>query len=158
LDVPLSVAVLTGQELTQSGFADLEEASAFIPNLFMRDVAVGQTLYLRGIGTSTVNEAFEQAVALFSDGVYFGRDILGQLALFDLERVEVVYGPQPVFAGQCATAGALSIVTRRPGTDVDGRVSLAYGSDEEASVEVAIGGPIGDRFGLRFAGRYYALD
>jgi iron complex outermembrane receptor protein len=157
-DVPVSVTVLTGEAIRQGGFSDLEDISAFVPNLFMRDMALGQRLYIRGIGTSPINEAFEQAVAQFVDGVYYGRDNLGQNALFDLERIEVARGPQPTFAGQSATAGALNVITRRPGEDLDGQISLAYGSDEETSMEFAIGGPVSDTFGLRFAGRYYELD
>ena len=124
----------------------------------MRDAFTGQSLIVRGIGTSTGNEAFEQAVAAFSDGVYYGRDNLSQGAVFDLERVEVVRGPQPTFAGQSATAGAINVITRRPGETWEGGVNMAYGSDEEGTVDFAAGGPLSENFGIRFAGRYYELD
>lgn len=156
-DVPISVSVVTGVSIQEGGFADMEDLTAFLPNLTINDGFQGQTLLIRGIGTDTRNEAFEEAVAQFSDGVYYGRDSLVLGGLFDLERVEVVRGPQPVFAGQSATAGAINAHSRKPGDSFDGRVMLQYGDDEEASLEAAFGGPITDRFGLRFAGRYYDL-
>jgi iron complex outermembrane recepter protein len=157
-DVPISVTAVTGEAIEEGGFSDVEDMSVFVPNLFMRDAFTGQSIIVRGIGTSTGNEAFEQAVASFSDGVYYGRDNLGQNAVFDLERVEVVRGPQPTFAGQSATAGAINVITRKPGETWDGNAAVAYGNDEETSVDVAIGGPIADKFGIRFAARYYDLD
>jgi outer membrane receptor protein involved in Fe transport len=114
-DVPISVMAVTGEAIEEGGFSDVEDLSVFIPNLFMRDAFTGQAIIVRGIGTSTGNEAFEQAVAAFADGVYYGRDNLSQGAVFDLERVEVVRGPQPTFAGQSATAGAINVITRKPG-------------------------------------------
>jgi outer membrane receptor protein involved in Fe transport len=157
-DVPISVTAVTGEAIAEAGFSDVEDMSIFVPNLFMRDAFTGQSIIVRGIGTSTGNEAFEQAVASFSDGVYYGRDNLGQNAVFDLERVEIVRGPQPTFAGQSATAGAINVITRKPGDRWEGNASLAYGTDEETSFDVAAGGPLSDKFGIRFAGRYYDLD
>ena len=157
-DVPISVTAVTGEAIEQGGFSDIEDLSIFVPNLFMRDAFTGQSLIVRGIGTSTGNEAFEQAVAAFSDGVYYGRDNLSQGAVFDLERVEVVRGPQPTFAGQSATAGAINVITRKPGDSWEGGVNMAYGSDEESTLDFAAGGPLAENFGIRFAGRVYALD
>ena len=156
-DVPISVTVVPGEIITEGGFADAEDLAAFLPNLVISDGFQGQTLLVRGIGTDTRNEAFEQAVAQFADGVYYGRDNLSLSGLFDLERMEVVRGPQPVFAGQSATAGAINTYSRRPGDAFEASAMLAYGDDEELSLEAAVGGPITDRFGIRVAGRYYEL-
>jgi iron complex outermembrane recepter protein len=157
-DVPISVTAITGEAIEQGGFSDVEDLSIFVPNLFMRDAFTGQSLIVRGVGTSTGNEAFEQAVAAFSDGVYYGRDNLSQGAVFDLERVEVVRGPQPTFAGQSATAGAINVITRKPGESWEGGVNMAFGSDEERTFDFGAGGPLSENFGIRVAGRYYELD
>jgi outer membrane receptor protein involved in Fe transport len=156
-DVPISVTVMSGAFIQEGGFSDMEDMTAFLPNLTISDGFQGQSMSIRGVGTDTRNEAFEEAVAQFSDGVYYGRDSLVLGGLFDLERIEVVRGPQPVFAGQSATAGAINSVTRRPGDAFEGNVMLQYGDDEEASFEAAVGGPVTDRFGIRVAGRYYDL-
>lgn len=156
-DVPISMTVVTGESILSGGFANMEDLSVFVPNLFMSDSLTGQNLVIRGIGTTVANEAFEQAVAQFHDGVYYGRDNLGQNAFFDLERVEVARGPAPVFAGMSATAGALSYISRRPGDESEGYISASYGDDEELSVEGAYGGPVSDTLAIRVAGRYYEL-
>jgi iron complex outermembrane receptor protein len=156
-DVPIAVSVVTGEAIKEGGFSDLEDVAKFTPNLIVADGFQGQTLFVRGIGTDTRNEAFEQAVAQFSDGVYYGRDNMSLSGLFDLERMEVVRGPQPVFAGQSATAGAINTISRKPGDRLDGSTTLEYGDDGERSFEAAIGGPVTDTFGVRVAGRYYNL-
>jgi outer membrane receptor protein involved in Fe transport len=156
-DVPISVTVKSGTFIQEGGFSDLEDMTAFLPNLSISDGFQGQSMSIRGVGTDTRNEAFEEAVAQFSDGVYYGRDSLVLGGLFDLERVEVVRGPQPVFAGQSATAGAINSYSRKPGDAFDGRVLLQYGNDEEASLEAGFGSPVTDTFGIRVAGRYYDL-
>ena len=156
-DVPISMLAVTGDAIRAGGFENMEDLSTFVPNLFMSDSLTGQNLVVRGIGTTVANEAFEQAVAQFHDGVYYGRDNLGQNSFFDLERVEVVRGPAPIFAGQSATAGALSYISRRPGEEWEGNISVAYGDDEELSIEGAYGGPLSDTFAVRVSGRYYEL-
>jgi iron complex outermembrane receptor protein len=157
-DVPISVTAMTGDAILRGGFSDMEDLSTFVPNLFMRDTFTGQVLMIRGIGTTAGNEAFESAVAIFHDDIYYGRDNLGQNAFFDLERVEVLRGPQPLFFGQSATAGALNVTSRTPGDSLESDLQVAYGDDEEANVEFGIGGPVSENFGLRFATRYYKLD
>ena len=157
-DVPISVTALTGQAILEGGFANMEDLSDFVPGLYMVDSFSSQYIQIRGIGTSTGNEAFEQAVAQFHDGVYYGRDNLGQNTLFDLERVEVVKGPQPTFAGQSATAGAINTISRQPGEEFEANAQVSYGSDEETSIEFGVGGPLSDTFGLRLAGRHYELN
>ena len=154
-DVPLSILAILGADIEAGGFENMEGLATFVPNLFMSDSLTGQNLFMRGIGTTEANEAFEQAVAQFHDGVYYGRDSLSQNGFFDLDRVEVARGPQPVFAGQSATAGALSYFSRRPTEEAEGYVTMSYGNDEELSFEGAFGGPLSDTFGIRVSGRYY---
>jgi outer membrane receptor protein involved in Fe transport len=156
-DVPLSILAISGDDIQAGGFENMEDLATFVPNLFMSDALTGQNLFMRGIGSTVANEAFEQAVAQFHDGVYYGRDNLSQNGFFDLERIEVVRGPQPVFAGQSATAGALSYISRRPGKEPEGSIMASYGNDEEVSIEAAFGGPVSDTFGVRISGRFYEL-
>ena len=69
-DVPISVTAVTGQSILEMGFSDIDDLANFIPNLYVNDSIVGQSLAIRGVSTSASNEAFEQAVAQFHDGVY----------------------------------------------------------------------------------------
>lgn len=156
-DVPISILAITGAEIQAGGFESMEDLATFVPNLFMSDDLTGQNLFMRGVGTTVANEAFEQAVAQFHDGVYYGRDNLSQNGFFDLERVEVARGPQPVFAGQSATAGALSYISRRPGEETEGNVLVSYGNDREIVFEGGFGGALSDVFAARMSGKYYEL-
>ena len=92
-EVPISIIAISGDDILNGGYGNMEDLSVFVPNLFMSDSLTGQNLVIRGVGTTVANEAFEQAVAQFHDGVYYGRDNLSQNTFFDLERVEVGRGP-----------------------------------------------------------------
>ncbi len=156
-DVPISVTAVTGQSILEMGFSDIDDLANFIPNLYVNDSIVGQSLAVRGVSTSASNEAFEQAVAQFHDGVYYARDNMSNNSFFDLERIEIVRGPQPTFAGQSATAGVLNYISRRPGDTFEGYVVVGAGDDEEYNAEFAMGGPLTDNLGVRIAGRWYEL-
>ncbi|HCP50737.1 MAG TPA: TonB-dependent receptor, partial [Gammaproteobacteria bacterium] len=73
-DVPLSILAISGEDIQVGGYENMEDLATFVPNLFMSDALTGQNLFMRGIGSTVANEAFEQAVAQFHDGVYYGRD------------------------------------------------------------------------------------
>lgn len=156
-DVPTSIVALSGKEVQNQGSIDIQSMSKEMPNLFIRHNLTGEQMLMRGIGTGVDNEGFEQAVAQFVDGVYYGRSVLDQNALFDVDRIEVVRGPQPTFAGQSATAGAISVYDRKPGKALGGDASVSYGKFNELSVNAGIGGPVTDTIGVRLSGRFYDL-
>jgi outer membrane receptor protein involved in Fe transport len=156
-DVPISVTAVDGDTISGEGFVDIQELSKFVPNLFMRNNLTGQQMVIRGIGTGVDNEGFEQAVSQFVDGVYYGRATLDQNQVFDVDHVEAVRGPQPTFAGQSSTAGAVSTFNRRPGKTWEGDTNVSYGKFGELSLDGGIGGPITDTLGVRLSGRYYTL-
>lgn len=157
-NVPISLQVYSGEMLTEKGLNDLSELSRITPNLQINDGFTGQSLYIRGIGTIEGNKGFESAVATFNDGIYTGRSSVALLQLVDIERVEILRGPQPTFFGQNAIAGALNITTRKPGKTWEGYANAAYGSDDEVDIEAAFGGPINDVFGIRGAVKYFSQD
>jgi iron complex outermembrane recepter protein len=156
-DVPISITALTGEAVQEHGFIDIQELGKFVPNFFTRNNLTGQQIIMRGVGTGVDNEGFEQAVAQFVDGVYYGRATLDQNEVFDVDRVEAVRGPQPIFAGQSATAGVISVINRLPGKSWQGNATAAYGKFKELSIDGAVGGPVSDTFGIRLSGRYYEL-
>lgn len=157
-DVPISVAAITGEAITNNGINRLDDIDEFVPNLMISDNFVGSEIRIRGIGTSPGNSGFEQAVATFIDGVYFGRDRSSLAAFLDIERVEVLRGPQPTFFGQNAIAGALNISTHKPGQEPEGYINATYGTDDEYSVDFAYGGPLTDTLGVRLALRTNGMD
>jgi len=153
-DVPISVQAISGDEMVRQGFRTLTDMSTFAPGMVVKNEEEEQGLMLRGAGTQSKGVGVEAAVPAFIDGIHFGRASSLKSAFLDVEQVEVLRGPQPVFFGQNATAGALNIRSRRPGTEWQGKAVAEYGNFGRQSIEGAIGGPISDTFGIRVAGKY----
>jgi outer membrane receptor protein involved in Fe transport len=131
----------------------ISELSAFSPGLIVKDWSEEQGLILRGAGTQSKNLGVEQGVPTFIDGVHFGRGSQVRNSYLDLERIEVLKGPQPVFFGQNAAAGALNITTRKPTPEWEGNLSADVGNFGKTSVEGAVGGPITETFGRLLHGQ-----
>ena len=150
-DIPISIVAQTGEQLNELNLVNPVDMATFIPNLTMQDTVIGIATVMRGVGTTGGNPAFEPSVATFIDGTYLGRDRTTTTAFLDLDRIEIVRGPQPLFAGQNAVAGALNLISRRPGDSLNGYVRTGLGSDDEYQFEFAVGGPVTDTFGARIA-------
>ncbi len=157
-DVPVSVSVVTGAALQSAAIRSVQDLASRLPNLRIVEGPASDLLNIRGIG-SGLNTGFEQSVATFVDGVYRGRGRAIRAALFDLDRVEVLKGPQSTFFGNNAIAGALNITTRKPGKDLDYNASALYTpEDKEYVFEGGISLPVSDTFAVRAAGRLSGTD
>lgn len=106
LDVPVAVSVVSGAELERADLRSLQDVTARLPNVRINNGTNTDVLVIRGVG-SGANVGFEQAVGTFVDGVYRGRSRATRAALFDLDRVEVLRGPQTTFFGHNAVADLL---------------------------------------------------
>ncbi|MDE0513937.1 MAG: TonB-dependent receptor [Gammaproteobacteria bacterium] len=157
-DVPISVAVTSGESIEKQSLTDLGELAAQTPNIIITDAPASDQLYIRGVGSS-INGGFEQSVGTFVDGIYHGRSRYSRGLLFDVERVELLRGPQSTYFGNNAIAGALNVITRKPGDEFEGYVNLLFEPDDgERSVELALGGPVSDTFGVRVAAKIYGMS
>lgn len=152
-DVSLTVATIDGATLDALGISNFDR-------LEMPGVHIGQggdtdTLFVRGIGSVALGRGVEQSVPIYVDGVYYGRGRQQRLAFLDIERLEVLKGPQPTYLGKNAIGGAVSITSRRP-TDVfeaslESSYEFNYG---ELSIMGAASGPISDQFRIRGVVKY----
>ena len=157
-DVPLSISVTTGEDIEKSGVKGLEELSQQVPAVNISKGGASDQIYVRGIG-SGFNSGFEQAVGTYVDGVYFGRSRATRSSFLDLERLEVLKGPQTTFFGNSSIGGALSIVTRDPGTEFGGNASALYNLEYgETDFQAAVDIPVSDTLRFRVAGRKYDAD
>lgn len=157
-DAPLSVVVLTGDAMAEAGISRVEELVSYVPNFAMSETGIGTNLYVRGIG-SGINQGFEQSVGLYIDGVYYGRAQLTRAPFMDMAQAEALRGPQAILLGNNSIAGALNFTTARPGDFFEAKVSALYEPDHgEQEVNAVVSGPLGDRWGARFAGRYRTMD
>lgn len=155
-DVPLSILAVGGEQLASDGVDDLNKLAAAVPNLTIGEGITTQTITMRGLGTGA-DRTFEQAVGMFIDGVYYPRSRQYRAPFFDIDRVEVVRGPQAVLFGLNSTAGAISITSAstKPGDDPTATFTAATeiehgGGDYSAVVGVS---PT-DKIGLRLAASY----
>lgn len=157
-DVSVSVTVLSGEKLLESGITKVEDLHAFVPNLSYSETAIGTNIYVRGIG-SGINQGFEQSVGLFIDGVYNGRAQLARAPFLDLARVEVLRGPQSVLFGKDAIAGALSLASSQPTDEFEGSVGVTIEPRfDERVFDLVLSGPLTDNLSGRIAHRSRFTD
>ena len=152
---------MTGDMIQESNLSDIGGLAEELPNLsFGEAFSSSDRFAVRGISTNGTNVGFEQAVGFNVDGFYFGRSRFGQTMFLDLERVEVLKGSQNTLIGKNNTAGAINIVTRKPGRETGGYVSGTYDFEaaEGFALEGAIDAPFSDTFRSRFAGRVENKD
>ncbi|GAB3097863.1 TonB-dependent receptor [Aestuariicella hydrocarbonica] len=129
-DVPVSVAVVTGDDLKNSGTQDFQAMADSVPSLSITNVANITAISIRGIGT-TDNGGFEQSVGLFIDGVQQPKDRLYRATSFlDVGSIQVLRGPQGTLFGKNTTAGAMMLTSNRPTQDFEGSVTTGYTFDE----------------------------
>ena len=153
-DVPISISVVTGTQLTSYGINNLEQLAYSVPNLKITQTALANRIAIRGIASGD-NKGFEQSVAMFVDGIYYGRDQLVRLPLVDLARVEVLRGPQPTLFGKNAIAGAISVVTQRPSKEFEASVDgLHEFEHNETKFTGVLSGPLSDAVGARLVVNY----
>ena len=131
-EVPASLSVFDGGELEQRGIADLVDIGKFVPNLTVTTFAAGHTSsanpFIRGIGTQDHLITTDPGVGVYVDGVYLGRQVGQHWYLTDIERVEVLRGPQGTLYGRNSIGGAVNIVTSPPGSEPGWRVAGRLGS------------------------------
>jgi outer membrane receptor protein involved in Fe transport len=157
-DVPISVQVVSGSELVEQNLNSLEDLSRNVPSVrVIGTIGRASSIFIRGVGSGN-NPSFDQSVSTFVDGIYHGRGRMTGSTFIDLERVEILRGPQSTFFGNNAIAGAFNIASRTDVHDLNGYARALYGSFGNYVGEGAIGIPITDNFGLRLAGTVNGQD
>ncbi|MEE4155231.1 MAG: TonB-dependent receptor [Erythrobacter sp.] len=155
LDVPISIIAKTGTELRNAGINDFNEVAARVPNLVINETPANKQITIRGIGTTGNSFSFEQSVALFVDGIYGGRNRQYNQPFLDIERLEVLRGPQGALFGRNTAAGAISITTARPKQEMSAEAFVEYETRTESFNSTAIvNGALTDNLAIRIATRY----
>jgi iron complex outermembrane receptor protein len=152
-DVPISVGVIRGTEIAEAGIRNLEEIASRTPGFHVNQSPAQSGIFIRSVGSGSNNQGFEQSVGLFIDGIYAGRERLFQAPFLDIERIEVIKGPQNVLLGKNTTAGAISITTARPTRDFMAEANGLYGEDGEYAATAIVSGPLSDTTAIRLAAR-----
>ncbi|WP_339530043.1 TonB-dependent receptor [Pseudomonas mucidolens] len=144
-NVPIALSVLDGQQLDDSGLHDLQGIQERIPGLVVSGHNARYAgLGLRGFGATAYNDGLESSVGVFVDGVYLGRSGMAFSDLLDVERVEVLRGPQGTLYGKNTSAGAINIVTRQPTPYLESSAETSLGSHGTREYRGVLSGPLVD--------------
>jgi len=142
--VPVAVTVLDGEQLGRENRTNIESIVQQIPTVNFRTGASNKdtSLFIRGVGTISTSPGVEPTVATVVDGVVYGRPGMATLDLLDLERIEVLRGPQGTLFGKNASAGVLNITTKAPTDETHGYVEQSYYQGNESRTRFGIGGTL----------------
>jgi iron complex outermembrane receptor protein len=163
IDVPVAVTAFSQADLQKYQAVDLSGLQAAAPNLNLvqgRGSAASANIFIRGLGQPDALQTFDPAVGVYVDGVYLSRIQGALLNLFDVERIEVLRGPQGTLYGKNTTGGAISIVSRKPDMAVvKAAGSALYGSYNQVVLNGYVSAPlVGDRLALSLAGQWDKRD
>jgi iron complex outermembrane receptor protein len=154
-DTPVAISVLGGDELEARGVTDFTDLIDSLSGISINSAYGGPEnsfITIRGIGgADDYKPNGNPSVALHVDGIYQTSNAYLSMPLFDLERIEVLKGPQGTLYGRNTTAGAINAITRAPGDSLNGYADIEYGSYDFVSGSAAVGGPISDNLGIRVA-------
>jgi len=161
-DVPLSVTAVSGDQLgaITAGGVDIRGMSGRVPSLLVES-SFGRTFprfYIRGLGNTDFDFNASQPVSLIYDDVVLENPILKGFPIFDMERVEVLRGPQGTLFGRNTTAGIVKFDSVKPSDVAGGYGKISYGRFNAVNVEGAFGGPLGEKVSVRVSGMYQRQD
>jgi outer membrane receptor protein involved in Fe transport len=157
-DTPISMNVLTADDIQEKSIEKIDDLQYSVPNLHMTETGISTQLFIRGIGTGN-NQGFEQSVGQYIDGIHYGRQQLLRMPFLDLERIEVLKGPQSIMFGKNSVAGALNLASAKPTQDTEIKLGIQYqptiGAMEYTGV---VSGGLTDTLSARLAIRDYSED
>ena len=160
-DVPIAISAVGNQYLESRGIQSIDDLSTISPNVKFERAPSSKTISQIAIrGSVTINPAitWEPAVGLYMDGVYIAKAQGSIFDVADLERVEILRGPQGTLYGRNALAGAVNLITAKPSGEAGGRVELTYGSFNDRKVRAVLNLPRLGIFSLKVSGQYQKRD
>lgn len=151
-DIPAAISAVSGEELATRGIDNIESLTAAIPNLDFGEHAGTTLISIRGVGSIVDSGVTEPTVATYIDGVFMPRATMGYLRAVDLDRIEVLRGPQGTLYGRNATGGAINFIAKEPSREFTAGGALSTGSYNAFGASAYVSGPISDRVGFRISG------
>jgi iron complex outermembrane receptor protein len=150
-EVPVAVTAISGSSLAARGVNSVLAMTAQVPGLTVNRQLGIVNLYIRGIGNNFANLGGDPNVALHEDGVYIARPRAQVTAFMDVDRIEVLRGPQGTLYGRNATGGSINIITRQPTDTLQANADISVGNYDLVKAEGGVGGPIADGLAVRVA-------
>ncbi|GAB5459337.1 MAG: TonB-dependent receptor [Henriciella sp.] len=156
-DVPIAINALSGDMIDDFGIEDGDDILKLFPNLSQKQTSsYNPGITIRGVGTQSIHISTQQSVGLYVDDITAVSPFVSQLSLFDLERVEVLRGPQNTLYGRNTTGGAINYITRKAeiGAGTNGYVRAEIGNGDRYGLEGAVGYDLGENAAIRIAANY----
>jgi iron complex outermembrane receptor protein len=158
-DLGQSVSAVSGAEVAARYAADISEVVDISPNLIIDDTAQGPggvaAVSLRGIGVAEVESSFDPAVGVVIDGLFLGKASGSITKLLDIERIEVLRGPQGTLFGRNAIGGVINVTRSDPGTELGGKIRASYGNYDTTELDALVNVPMGEQFAVKFMGSWH---
>ncbi len=157
-DVPIAIDVVGADQLQSAGFGSMDDIADIAPVVQLTQDQGTVKITVRGVGTNSNDEAQDASVVVNIDGEYLNRPNALGVALFDIERVEVLRGPQGTLYGRNSTGGAINFITRKAGNDFGVNATASYGNYDAIRVDGGVDLPLAGIGGVRVAGFYEKRD
>ncbi len=160
-DVPISISALGGDFMQENAIGDLVDVSTYVPNVRVEFTSPSSPqVFIRGFGTNSFNPSFEPAVGLVQDEIFYGRPSYFSESMYDLERVEVLRGPQGTLFGKNTIAGVFNVSSHPVPNSEGSEGKLSYRQEKycEERIEAGIGIRLSPEFGLRFSAMNWQRD
>jgi outer membrane receptor protein involved in Fe transport len=159
-ETPISVSVTSGETLEQAQIRDVLDLQTVTPSLRVSQLQTSSasTFIIRGFGNGDNNFGIEPSVGVFIDGVFRSRSAAALSDLPNVQRIEVLNGPQSTLFGKNASAGVISVITREPQFEFGGKVEASYGNFNSLIVKGDVTGPIGETLAFSVDGSYNRRD
>ena len=159
-DIPIAISAFSAEELETRGISNALEVTQFVPNLVgLNNTGLGtaNSYYLRGVGNTESIATFDPPIGTYVDDIYMSRQNANNISFFDVERLEVLRGPQGTLFGRNTTGGAVNVILREPGDKLAGYAELGYGSYERIVGRASVDIPLADSFAIKVSG-YFQND
>lgn len=159
-DVPVAISAFSGDQLQAQGVSSTADLGQFVPNLAASNntgIGSANTYFMRGLGNSDSFATVDSPVGTYVDDIYLSRQNANNLSLFDVDRIEVLRGPQGTLFGRNTTGGAINVIMKDPGKDLDGYAEIGYGSYNKKAARGSVDIPLAPSFSIKLSG-YWQND
>jgi iron complex outermembrane receptor protein len=160
-DVPIAISALSGADLAARGISNTLELGQFIPNFVGQNntgIGSANAYFLRGLGNTETIATFDPPVGTYVDDIYISRQNANNLNLFDVERVEVLRGPQGTLFGRNTTGGAINVIMRQPGDEFGGYAEVGYGAYDRKLARASVDLPLAPSLSVKLSGYWQDDD
>jgi iron complex outermembrane receptor protein len=158
-EVPISIASFSSESIERMALRQLNEISEFVPNVKMSQTNdFFSSIVIRGVGSPSRNIGFDARVGLYLDGVYIGQSPAHNQDLLDLERIEILRGPQGTLFGKNNVAGSINLITKKPEDEFSGNIGISVGNYDLRQYSAILNTPLSDDVAAKFSFNQYKRD